>query len=153
MIHAETLAAVIGSVAANVSSRRAVRCAPPLHRLTSAATRPAPLPSPGLLRKHYAPRAKVVVLAWRDAAELESQISDLKLPPSMAHVLVHSRVPVGGGFADVSVLPHDAEAFARALYAEWHRCDAAGARLIVMEALPDSPEWSGIADRLRRATA
>jgi hypothetical protein len=29
----------------------------------------------------------------------------------------------------------------------------AGADLIIVEAPPDSPEWSGIADRLRRAAA
>jgi len=53
----------------------------------------------------------------------------------------------------VSVIPHDAEAFARAIYAELHRCDEAGAELIVVEAPPDMPEWSGIADRLRRASS
>ena len=50
-------------------------------------------------------------------------------------------------------MPHDAEAFARALYAELHRCDAAGAEWIIVEAPPDLPAWSGIADRLRRAAA
>jgi L-threonylcarbamoyladenylate synthase len=51
------------------------------------------------------------------------------------------------------VLPRNAAAFARAIYAELHRCDGAGAGLIVVEAPPDSPEWSGVADRLRRAAA
>jgi L-threonylcarbamoyladenylate synthase len=50
-------------------------------------------------------------------------------------------------------MPHDAEAFARAFYAELHRCDEAGAEFIIVEAPPDSSEWSGIADRLRRAAA
>jgi L-threonylcarbamoyladenylate synthase len=52
----------------------------------------------------------------------------------------------------VSVIPHDAEAFARALYGELHRCDEAGAGAIVVEAPPESAEWAGIADRLRRAS-
>ena len=47
----------------------------------------------------------------------------------------------------------DAAAFARAIYAELHQCDEAGAELIVVEALPDAPEWRAIADRLRRAAA
>ncbi|MCX7790827.1 MAG: serine/threonine protein kinase, partial [Chloroflexaceae bacterium] len=51
---------------------------------------------------------------------------------------------------EVSVIPHDAEAFARAIYAELHRCDAAGAELIVVEELPGAPEWRALADRLRR---
>ena len=50
-------------------------------------------------------------------------------------------------------MPRDAGAFARAIYAELHRCDEMGAKLIVVEAPPALPEWSGISDRLRRAAA
>jgi len=53
----------------------------------------------------------------------------------------------------VSVIPRDAEAYARAIYAELHRCDDADAGLIVVEALPDSGEWRALADRLNRAAA
>ena len=49
------------------------------------------------------------------------------------------------------MIPHDAEAYARALYAELHRCDEQGAEIIVVEAVPDTPEWAALADRLRRA--
>jgi L-threonylcarbamoyladenylate synthase len=45
----------------------------------------------------------------------------------------------------------DAAAFARAIYAELHQCDEAGAELIVVEAPPPGEEWRGIADRLARA--
>jgi L-threonylcarbamoyladenylate synthase len=51
----------------------------------------------------------------------------------------------------VAVLPHDAEAFARALYAELHECDETGAALIVVEAPPARATWRAIADRLSRA--
>ena len=53
----------------------------------------------------------------------------------------------------MSVIPHDAAAFGRAIYAELHRCDEGGAELIVVEALPDTAEWRAIADRLARAAA
>ena len=59
----------------------------------------------------------------------------------------------GAGFGGVSVIPHDAEAFARAIYAELHRCDDAGAELIVVEQLPEGAEWRALADRLTRAAA
>lgn len=111
------------------------------------------LPSPGLLRKHYSPKAKLIMATWRDEADLESQISDLKLQVSRIHVIAHTHIPLGGAFARVSIIPHDAEAFARALYAELHACDEAGAEWIVMEAPPDTPEWRAILDRLRRAAA
>ena len=109
------------------------------------------LRSPGLLAKHYSPKAKLVILNWSDDVDLRSQLSTFNVEPATIHVIVHTKIPAGENFADVSVMPHDAEAFARALYAELHRCDAAGAKLIVVEAPPDLPEWSGIADRLRRA--
>jgi len=69
------------------------------------------------------------------------------------HVIAHTHIPSGENFASVSVIPHDAEAFARALYAELHRCDELGAEWIVIEALPEGSEWHAIADRLRRAAA
>ena len=117
------------------------------------------LKSPGLLKKHYSPKAKLMVLSWRDETDLRSQIgnrqceADVRPAIGNVHVVAHTRIPSGFGAANVSVIPHDAEAYARALYAELHRCDAAGAELIVVEAPPESPEWSGIADRLRRAAA
>jgi L-threonylcarbamoyladenylate synthase len=68
-------------------------------------------------------------------------------------VIAHTRVPSGTGLAEVSVIPHDAEAFARALYAELHRCDEAGAECIVVQAPPQTLEWGAISDRLKRAAA
>ena len=137
MIHAESLAAVCGEVTSDgwqVTGEEALR-------------------SPGMLQKHYSPKAKLTVATWEDDAALTAQIGNWKLEIENVHVIAHTKIP--GGFApeNVSVIPHDAEAFARALYAELHRCDAAGARLLVVEAPPDAPEWSGIADRLRRAAA
>ena len=72
---------------------------------------------------------------------------------SRVQVLAHTRIPTGAGFGGVSVIPRDAAAFARAIYAELHECDEAGAELIVVEALPGGPEWRAVADRLRRAAA
>jgi L-threonylcarbamoyladenylate synthase len=106
-----------------------------------------------LLKKHYSPKAKLMVLTWRDDADLSSQLSTFNLQPSTCFILAHARIPSGENFAGVSVIPHDAEAFARAIYAELHGCDEAGAQFVVVEAPPETPEWSGIADRLRRASA
>jgi len=111
------------------------------------------LKSPGLLAKHYSPKAKLVVRRWRDDMDLRSQLATFNFQPATRFVIAHTQIPTSFGTANVSVIPHDAEAFARALYAELHRCDAAGAKLILVEALPEAPEWSGIADRLRRAAA
>jgi len=116
-------------------------------------THSGPLASPGLLRKHYAPKARLAVLAWQGEAELHQHLARLGFTPSQAHVLCHHQVPGRPGLGGVCVMPHEPSAYARSLYAELHRCDAAGARWIVVEALPDEPAWRGVADRLRRAAA
>jgi L-threonylcarbamoyladenylate synthase len=137
MIHAESLAAVVGSV-----------------RIFKAGAQTGILlRSPGRLEKHYAPRAKLLVLHWKDEADLRAQLTARHVPSAMCHVIAHTRIPAGVAAANVCVIPHDAEAFARALYGELHRCDEAGAEWIVVEVPPDLPEWSAIADRLRRAAA
>jgi L-threonylcarbamoyladenylate synthase len=136
MIHAESLAAVCGAIQ---NSKFKIQN--------------SPLRSPGLLAKHYSPKARLVILNWRDEADLRTQLSTFAFQPSTSFIIAHTTIPAGENFGGVSVIPHDAEAFARALYAELHRCDAAGAELIVVESPPDLPEWAGIADRLRRAAA
>lgn len=107
--------------------------------------------SPGLFPKHYAPAAPVRVLSWTSTEHLCQQLRKLGADPAAAHVLAHTTIPQKGPFADVWVLPRDPVAYARALYATWHRCDQQGARLIIMEAVPEESAWAGIADRLRRA--
>ena len=135
MIHAESLAAVAGESRIKNSEFNFE----------------GTLRSPGLLAKHYSPKAKLVILNWSDDVDLRSQLSTFNVEPATIHVIVHTKIPAGENFADVSVMPHDAEAFARALYAEWHQCDEAGAALIVMEALPQEDAWQAIADRVARA--
>jgi len=135
MIHEQALLAVTGSLALSADHGAEV------------------LKSPGLLRKHYSPRARLVLASWRDQLELEAQTSGFKLPRSDIHIVAHTHIPAGMGFGRVSVIPHEAQAFARAIYAELHACDEAGAQLIVVESLPDTPEWRPIADRLNKAAA
>ena len=135
MIHRDSLAAVCGTI-----------------RTTKGPTGET-LRSPGLLKKHYSPKTKTVILRWTDEQDLVRQLAAYAVPVERTFVIVHSQIPNLERLASVNVIPHDAEAFARALYAELYRCDIAGAGLIVVEAPPDTPEWSGIADRLRRAAA
>ncbi len=110
-----------------------------------------PAKSPGLLPKHYAPTARLVVLSWSSEDDFKVRSSKFQVPSSKVHVLAHSHIPSAAGLGSVSVIPHDAPAFARALYAELHRADEAGAELILVEAVPETDEWRAIADRLKRA--
>jgi L-threonylcarbamoyladenylate synthase len=139
MIHAASLLAVIGKAGLDV---------PASH---STGGLPGGLRSPGLLPKHYAPKARLALWQWRDDAELAALVSSRGVAPAKVHVLAHSRVPLLGTFGRVAVMARDAEAYARAIYAELHQCDEAGAELIVAEAPPPGEQWRGIADRLARA--
>ena len=134
MIDEDAIAAVIGNISSGATP-----------------TISGALRSPGLLRKHYSPKAKLKILNWRDDADLRAQLKSV--PEKKTHIIAHSRIPSGEGWARVSVIPLDAEAFARAIYAELHQCDAAGAEWIVVEAPPETSEWRAIADRLHRAAA
>lgn len=102
------------------------------------------LRSPGMLDKHYSPKARVIVGNIDEAARLPER--------GRIHVIAYHNIPLDAGFGGVSVIPDDAEAYARALYAELHRCDEAGFETIFVERPPDAPEWEGIRDRLRRAS-
>jgi L-threonylcarbamoyladenylate synthase len=139
MIHAESLLAVMGGSALHGS-------APDWSGSAKALLR-----SPGLLPKHYSPKAKLILLHWRDENDLAAQLSKHPMQHERIHVIAHQVIPLRQNFGRVAVIPHDAKAFARAIYAELHQCDESGAELIVVEALPSGEEWRGIADRLTRA--
>jgi len=123
------------------------------HLPCPSAPAPAPLRSPGQLARHYAPRARLLLGQWRDETELRAWLAGQGAVAAETCIVAHTGIPQPGGFLRVGLIPHDAEAFARALYAELHECDAAGARWIAVEAPPATPEWRGIADRLARAAA
>jgi L-threonylcarbamoyladenylate synthase len=133
IIHREPLMAVIGELAATPTSE-------------------SHLKSPGMLPRHYAPRARLVVRSWANDEELRSHITQLGASPLRTHIVAYQRIPEPAGFGRVSLIPHDPEAYARALYAELHQCDERAAELIVVEQVPDTAEWQAIADRLTRAS-
>jgi L-threonylcarbamoyladenylate synthase len=112
-----------------------------------------PLRSPGQLTRHYSPRARLRVLDWADDSDLARQIATELSGGRPVHILTHTRIPSGERFPNVSFIPDDPEAFARAFYGYLHDCDAQGAALIVVESLPPGEEWDGLRDRLLRASA
>lgn len=109
------------------------------------------LRSPGLLAKHYSPRARLVLLEWANETDLQSQLQTASISIEHCWIIAHTHVPMSGHFSHVGVIPRDPEAYARALYAELHRCDEADAKFIVVETPPEGPAWEAIVDRLRRA--
>ena len=135
MIHAEAIAAVTGQL--NPDSHQGA----------------GQLRSPGMLKKHYAPKAKLIVTQWHDGRELEKIIDGFRNAHPNIHVLALNAAPPGIPVDRIGVMPREPFAFARCLYSELHRCDTQGAGLILMEAPPETPPWRAIHDRLKRAAA
>ncbi|HTG43767.1 MAG TPA: L-threonylcarbamoyladenylate synthase, partial [Verrucomicrobiae bacterium] len=113
----------------------------------------AMLKSPGLLEKHYSPRARLIITQWRDDSALLFLAQQTGVPPHKVAVIAYEKIPRNHSFVRVAVIPHDPPAYARAIYSELHLSDEAGAELILVESIPEGPEWEGIRDRLNRASA
>ena len=106
--------------------------------------------APGTLLAHYAPTARVRLM---DARELRTALD--MLGADARHIAVWSRAPLrsASGALRLRRMPDDAGEAARQLFAVLRDFDAAGVRLIWVEAPPPDPAWDGVRDRLQRAAA
>jgi L-threonylcarbamoyladenylate synthase len=111
--------------------------------------RGGPARSPGLMERHYAPRAKLQCVDRKSAAVVQelltigNRVGWLRLRPS-------ADVPEGIVVID---MPSDADTYAAQLYAALHELDDAGVNEIVVDLPPQGDAWLAIHDRLRRASA
>ena len=123
-----------------------------------------PRASPGMDARHYAPRARLVVVDTRH----EAQRVACGLASSGARVglVLHTSEAGSSHDAPLSLdlarteriltkkLPADASGFARGFFSALHELDDAGVDAIVVENVPGDDAWWAVADRLRRgATA
>lgn len=83
--------------------------------------------SPGQHPRHYAPRTSFYVLEPGE--------------------------PTPKGRGRVLEMPNNPKGFAATLYADLHTADGEGWDWIAIRKPPETPEWAGILDRLRRASA
>jgi L-threonylcarbamoyladenylate synthase len=95
-------------------------------------------PSPGMSRRHYAPRARVL-------------LSDDPRADDRTGILTYEGAGQDG--PDVEVLSADPREYAADLYAALHRLDDAGVATIIVRNPPPDEEWLAIRDRLNRAAA
>ncbi len=128
----------------------------PLEAIRSVLGRPVdyspgggPVRAPGMLPSHYAPATPLAILPadrlWDEAAR-RAQAG------ARVGVLTHG-LPRAMPGVFVLCLPNDAAEYARELYAALRALDDEGYDGILVEAVPDSPEWLAVANRLERAAA
>ncbi len=104
--------------------------------------------SPGALKAHYAPRTAMRVVATE---QLASVLEELNCDGRTVALLAHSSSSASVAAHSWCLLPDEAEGFARGFYAALRDLDRENHQIIVVEAVPNSPEWAAIADRIRRA--
>jgi L-threonylcarbamoyladenylate synthase len=115
-------------------------------------------PAPGMDRRHYAPRALLVIAESREAAFDEARARS-RSGLRVGLLLVDSAEPAAVPEAvRHRALTADARTYAHDLFAALHDLDEGDTGdgnlldVIVVEPVPVGPAWDAIADRLRRAS-
>lgn len=103
--------------------------------------------APGTLESHYAPHTACERV---EVSRLPRRLEELLAQEARVGVLARlADLPTG---VEVVRAPAEPQAYGRALYANLRELDNAKLDRILVEEVPDSPEWMAVADRLRRAS-
>ncbi|HVY04531.1 MAG TPA: L-threonylcarbamoyladenylate synthase [Burkholderiales bacterium] len=100
----------------------------------------------GSLDSHYAPRLPLKIVQ----ADQIDQYVRTHAGTAIA-VLARRGRPRESTATLWQVAPETVDDYAHLLYGSLRRLDVSGCRMIVVEALPDAPEWAAVRDRLKRA--
>jgi L-threonylcarbamoyladenylate synthase len=108
-----------------------------------------PRASPGLLDRHYAPRARLELFPPGEASRAAREADALGASGHKVGALLRSTTLPG---VDPQIrMPDDPSGYARRLYAALHALDDLGCDVVLAERVPDDEPWLAIADRLERA--
>ena len=122
-------------------------------KLAHTANSPAPRAS-GTLASHYAPNARVRLM---DAAAMQQALDQLPTQQGAsdaATIAVYARAPlqVANRAVLVQRMPQEPAAVAHELFAVLRALDAAGVQQLWVQTPPQEEAWSGVRDRLQRAS-
>jgi L-threonylcarbamoyladenylate synthase len=120
----------------------------PLGDDDEAPARDEPRKSPGMMNRHYAPQARIMLF---QPDRRDDVVEDLRR--AMVSGVTVGAMLLGDELPGHHVLqmPDDPAAYARALYAALHQLDDLGCGLVAIEMVPDTILWGGVRDRLTRA--
>jgi len=121
----------------------------PMEPVPAAPAGEVPRPAPGMLERHYAPRARLFLFPSEAAPLIAAEASALARQGEIVGALLRqATVPVA---ARTVVLPDDPQGYARGLYQALHELDDAGCTVIMVEEPPGESAWEAVRDRLERA--
>ena len=108
--------------------------------------------SPGTRHRHYAPRAKVVLIEQGDDSQIRMLYGEYSRKGNIVGCIVHGIRPLEDLAPERWIaLPPQAEAVARSLFASLRELDSLGVDVILIEKVPETGIGAAIMDRLRRA--
>src|SRR5262245_23733878 len=107
-------------------------------------------PSPGMMERHYAPNARVVLVDAGDRARAAEYARRARERGERVGVIDFGTL-TSERVDEHITMSRDAAAYARGLYAALHALDDAGCALIIVERVPPESSWDGVRDRLSRA--
>lgn len=106
-------------------------------------------PSPGMMERHYSPRAKLKLVA---ASQLQASVDAERSQERRVGAVVMIGAPEPHAAHAVEHMPPDPAGYAARLYYALHQLDDAGCDVILAERVPADPAWLGVRDRLERAS-
>jgi len=133
-----------------ISSEQLAEVVGPLAAAPGAPSGTAARRAPGMLERHYAPRATLELFRRSESARAAARAAEVGAAGGTVGALLLQPLP--GPVRHPIMMPDDAAAYARDMYAALHALDEAGCSVVLAERVPDGAAWEGVRDRLRRAS-
>ena len=109
--------------------------------------------APGMSSRHYAPKAKLSILAADNFLEVMNDLA--RGGDKFAAIFFGEGIPVPSDSCGCVIkrLPGDAKGAMAGIYAMLHDLDSIGCQRVLIQEPPQSAEWLAIRDRLSRAAS
>ena len=107
--------------------------------------------SPGTRHKHYAPKARVVIIGVRDETAFAGEVSRLGFSGRIVGAITHSIEASSVKSEFRKQLPGDSAIFARELFRALRELDEKKVDVILVESVEEKGIGAAVMDRLRKA--
>ncbi|MGC3980034.1 MAG: L-threonylcarbamoyladenylate synthase [Steroidobacteraceae bacterium] len=106
--------------------------------------------APGMLARHYSPGTPMNIVPSKNLEAVMAEFTDEREKVAVLAMRPPGKASEHMTWINAGVRP---DHYARSLYANLRTLDKAGARIILVEEVPEGEKWDAVRDRLRRAAA